>query len=390
MLSVDISKLGPIVLWSLLRKPRWLQVVTQRKATWPSQNQVEDWRNNIPTPRDDGAHPSESPFYFEWWYFDAVFAQGTKLSVILHLTDLIKPASTLGSINVSVFGHDKPVLNRFIQYNRDSIQASSDACDVRIGSNRCLAGEDGDYSVHIDETDFQADLLFKTSAVGWRPGNGKFYFGERDFFSWIVPQPRARVQGKFVIQGEERQVSGWGYHDHNWGTVSLLDAVSEWSWGRLYLGDYTCVFADIRLSARYKDTRVMPYALFHKDQVLVSSFLQCNDPLDPDRDFLRRPWAAQSPEGWRLYWEKLGKQLALELKTRDMLEKADLLGGSSIRQWVMEKLIAHPYYVRCYVTAQGEWKRGTELHDLRGHGIYEQISFHRCATRSEPEVISAP
>lgn len=378
MLSVDISKLTPSVFWTLLRKPHWLQVATQRRATWPSQTQVADWRNNIPTSRDDGTHFSDSPFYFEWWYFDAVFAQDVALSVILHLTDLIKPASTQGSVNVSVFGRGKLIWSRFIPYSQDRIQTFSDICDVRIGRNRCWAEDDDVYGVHIEEADLQADMLFKTTTVGWRPGNGRFQFGGKDsFFSWIVPQPRAKVQGKIVIQGEKKRVNGWGYHDHNWGTVSLLDTVSKWSWGRMYLEDYTCVFADIHLSTRYGGTRLMPYAFFQGDQALVSSFLQRNEPLDPDRDFLRRPWAVQPPKGWCLYWKGAGEQLTLELKTQHVLEKADLLGGSPIRRWITEKLIAHPYYIRCYVSAQGEWKHRKQSHALKGHGIYEQISLRR-------------
>ncbi|MCP4371135.1 MAG: hypothetical protein GY797_23925, partial [Deltaproteobacteria bacterium] len=113
------------------------------------------------------------------------------------------------------------------------------------------------------------------------------------------------------------------------------------------------------------------------NQVLISSFLQANQPIDPKRDFLSDPRSVDSPAGWHLQWEEQNNQLDLTLKTQHVLVKSDLLPGDSIRQRIIEHLIAHPYYIRCYTTTKGEWKTTDHIFPLEGHGIYEQITFGR-------------
>jgi hypothetical protein len=375
--SIDFSRLNPGVLWTLLKKPYWLQILTSRQAAWPSRAEVADWKRNIPSIRDDGAHFDASPFYFEWWYFDAILRGELAVSVILRLTDTLKPASKEGSVNVSVCEKDTPALRRFIPFVTKYIHASTEICDVSIGKNLCNM-KNGDYKVSIDVPDIRAELTFESATVAWRPGNGKFRFGyENTFFAWVVPQPRARVKGWVVIRGQEKAVDGVGYHDHNWGTVSLLDTVKEWSWGRLHLGDYSLIFADIRLSPRYGAGRVLPFSLIQGDEVLISSFLQSNQPRDDDADFLGNPRSVYFPKGWHLQWQESDNDLDVDLETTTVLEKADLLSGNCLRQKIIENLIAHPYYIRCSVTAKGKWGKGDHVTALEGHGIYEQMSLGR-------------
>jgi hypothetical protein len=377
MASIDFLRLNPGVLWTLLKKPYWLQILTRRQATWPSYAEVADWKRNIPSIRDNGAHVDASPFYFEWWYFDATLTGGLTVSIILRLTDSLKPAWKEGSVNVSVCEKDTPALRRFIPYGTKYIHASPEMCDVRIGKN-CCHMENGVYKVSVEVPDIRAELTFESTTVAWRPGNGKFRFGhENAFFAWVVPQPRAHVKGSVIIRGQEKTVDGVGYHDHNWGTVSLLDTVKEWSWGRLHLGDYSCIFADIQLSPRYGGGRVLPFSLLQGDQVLISSFLQSNQPLDDGMDFLRNPRSVDFPKGWHLQWEEPDNHLDVDLETVKVLEKADLLSGNCLRQKIIENLIAHPYYIRCSVTAKGEWEKEGHTIALEGHGIYEQMSLGR-------------
>ena len=377
MFYLDKARQMSGVFWSLVKKPYWLQVISKCEASWPSQVEVADWVSNIPVLQDDGLHFDKSPFYFEWWYFDATFGDGSTVSIIFHFRDLINPLSSDGSVNVAVFDQGNPVFRRFMPYPTNQIDAAKKMCDVRIGKNRCWL-DNNKYRIKIDEPDIKAELVFESDSIGWRPGNGKINFGdEKAFFAWIVPQPKANVNGYVVINGEETKLSGVGYHDHNWGTVSLLDTVIEWSWGRIYLDDKTCIFADIQLSPHYGGARMLPFSILHGSHVLISSFLQNNCPLDTNSDFLRNPKSVELPEGWHFQWNEANDAFNLILKTQHVLEKSDLLPGKSFRQKIIEKLLAHPYYIRCYVTAKGQWKSKDHIFPLEGYGIYEQITFGR-------------
>ena len=39
------------------------------------------------------------------------------------------------------------------------------------------------------------------------------------------------------------QVTGTGYHDHNWGNRQMSSGLDHWYWGRAHIGDYTVVYA---------------------------------------------------------------------------------------------------------------------------------------------------
>ncbi|HHX66406.1 MAG TPA: hypothetical protein GX702_16130 [Chloroflexi bacterium] len=365
-------------LWALVRKPDWVQSITQQRAEWPSEEEVGNWHIARPDAQDDAAHPSTSPFYFEWWYYDVSFGDGEALSLTFHLTDIVKPASLSGSVTLSLFGDNRRVRHHLMPYPRDAIHASNRYCDTRIGPNRCRQEGNG-YRVEIDEPGLQLDIYFETIIGGWRPGQGMFRFGDgTGYFAWLVAQPKARVSGTLTLNGFTRSIQGWGYHDHNWGTVPLLDTIDKWSWGRAYLDDFTLIYADIWLTRRYGGHRVMPFALFDGDTGVISSFLEQNEPQNPHNDFMRAPARVNRPDGWRLAWQGAESRLALNLHTRHVLEKSDLLGGPAWRRAIIERLIAHPYYLRCYTDAEGIWQRddGAQFH-LQGHAICEQMHLGR-------------
>lgn len=153
------------ILWTLVKKPDWLPFAPPIKPSWSSKADVGDWLNNTPTLGEDGAHPYLSPFYFEWWYFDVNFGESSALSVIFHLTDLFRPASSTGSINVSILSRGKKVYHRFVPYSRERIHASSEQCDVWIGENHCWE-EKGIYYLRMSEQNLDIELQFTPSCVG--------------------------------------------------------------------------------------------------------------------------------------------------------------------------------------------------------------------------------
>jgi len=374
MSLLDILRINPAALWTLVRKPKWYHGLNRTGISWPSTEEVMDRRNSVLSARDDGMHFQKSPFYSEWWYFDSTFDNGSSMSIIVHLTDLIKPGSRMGSINIAFLGTNKSPMHVFVPHPSKQISASSEQCDVRIGESHIWAEDNSNYRLSIEERDIQAQLVFEAASAGWRPGNGRFAFLDNEtFFSWVVPQPRANVKGTITVMGKTMNVRGLGYHDHNWGTVSLVDAVKEWSWGRVYLGEYSVVLADIHLSARYGGERAMPFVVLRGNEVLMSSFLTVNSPLDPQRDFLQNPKQVDFPKGWCIEGTEGSRRIAMTCVTDIVLEKADLLSYGGLRRYLIEKIVAHPYYLRCRVVAKGKLRGQDGLISLDGSGIYEQI-----------------
>lgn len=380
--------LSPHVLWTLLRKPAWLEGVMRTPAYWDRDIASRPGVNCTLTRRDDGAHPCRSPFYLEWWYFDISLSDGAALTFIFHLTDVIKPGSKTGSLDMSLSRPGQSTWVLFTRYPRHEITACSARCDVRMGQNRCWVDSDNVYHVLVDEPRVQAEIAFDSLVPGWRPGSGIIQFGDpQRIFAWIVPQPRAKATGYVQLEDTRLEIEGIGYHDHNWGTVSLIETLRAWSWGRVYMDDYTLVYADMHLSPRYSPSRPIPFLLACREQLVVSSFLGQNVSLAPRRDFLFAPVQVQRPEGWNLSWQQDSDWFNFTLRTRYVLERTDLIQGHHpwIRR-IIDSLVAHPYYVRCVTDVQGELAlQGKILRISEGKAICEQMVL-RIPTKPDKNV----
>jgi hypothetical protein len=81
--------------------------------------------------------------------------------------------------------------------------------------------------------------------------------------------PRGSVEGTITIAGTSRTVSGVGYHDHNWGDVSMLDLIHDWYWGRAQVGGYTVIASYITAREEYGSTPV-PLFMLARDDVIIA------------------------------------------------------------------------------------------------------------------------
>jgi len=145
-----------------------------------------------------------------------------------------------------------------------------------VGKNHCWVEwpEEGDLPTHhvfISEDGMELDLTFSSEVPGWKPGRGKTRYGDRGFFSWVVPIPRASVEGTVKYDGVTLHAAGIGYHDHNVITTDARRIISWWYWGRLYTEDFTLLYAYVRTQKRFGNVASKPLMLAYKDKVIISS-----------------------------------------------------------------------------------------------------------------------
>ena len=79
------------------------------------------------------------------------------------------------------------------------------------------------------------------------------------------------------------------------------------------------------------------------------------------------------PKGWTLRWQDNNERFCLQLHTRYVLEKADLLSGSSLKKWFIDKFVAHPFYIRCIATTRGTLTLNGQSREITGEAICEQM-----------------
>jgi len=221
-------------------------------------------------PAEDGDHYTAVPHFFEWWYFDVTLEDGSHLVAVLY-SSLYNAADHRPTVDLRYYPRRGQSVVAIGRYHRSDYHATPDRCRVQIAA--CRAEDLGDrYRLSLQEGPLAAELTFWPRLPGWRAGTGHLFFDPDTgrHFDWVVPLPRARVEGVLSVHGESRPVVGEGYHDHNWGNLYLPAAFQGWTWGRAQLGAWTVIFGDVVGRGR-PTPHVTPFYLARDEEVLLST-----------------------------------------------------------------------------------------------------------------------
>lgn len=179
------------------------------------------------TLKDDAFHKSKSRFYAEWWYFDAVFDNGYSINAILMVISRGNYGIAIPILNI--YKNLKLKFNRRELYRFNEFVASEDIPHAKLSKKNTINGhidEDTNnwvYDVSMEVGGQKIDLEFTGAMKGWK--------GETPVSKWGVILPKATVKGSITLNGEQINVNGTGYHDHNWELG--LPMQRGWYWGRV-------------------------------------------------------------------------------------------------------------------------------------------------------------
>jgi hypothetical protein len=202
---------------------------------------------------DDAFHGLSSPYAHELWYFSAVFDNGYSMVNRWRMGAVMSETGRedveFRAVGLVVYDPDGKETSTEAQFPDSEVFASIETCDVRMGDNH-LHGEFPRWEMHFRIGDVGGDFVFENLTQGFRqPPDGVGASGA----GWVIAQPRARVSGKLILDGEEIPVSGEGYHDHVWGVSTPeegLGMLDHWNWGRLFLPDHTFIFNVAQLTEK--------------------------------------------------------------------------------------------------------------------------------------------
>ena len=198
--------------------------------------QIEPW--------EDGCRSAGLANSFEWWYFDALLDDGTV--VVAWVGHHWPPGSSGWLFSLEITPADGQTFLKYIHVDQPD-HLAQDKTEVRIGNNR-FEGNLDIYRIVVDPESmdgFGLDLTLTRRVPSYRPATGHFGLPDK-YFAWLVAVPEGSVQGTLTTNNHGRQVSGTGYHDHNWGNTAPNHLLSNWWWGRASVGIYTVVMAELR------------------------------------------------------------------------------------------------------------------------------------------------
>ncbi|MEV6315479.1 hydroxyneurosporene dehydrogenase [Streptomyces sp. NPDC051776] len=228
---------------------------------------IQPWEDGLRTDAADGT--------FEWWYCDAHLEDGSTLTVEFHTKPpFVSPKSPLTPfVLASLTLPDGTRIDRTCTEAPDAFTASTEGCDVTIGAGTFRGSVEDGYSVHVEFPDFSADITLIPEVPPWRPETGHLFFGEREdrYIAWLPVCARAAAQVTLVREGRTRQLTGVGYHDHNWGNVAPRKVLDHWYWGRACVGDHTVVTLMFVSDEIYGKKRMHAFLVAESGRILASA-----------------------------------------------------------------------------------------------------------------------
>jgi len=208
----------------------------------------------------------------EWWYFDARFDNG--YTVVAFFRAKHERSGKTG-VEITIYKPNDEKIQKVYDYKRSELKVSRELADIQIGKNFIKVDYTNEkfpiYEIFLDEGEFGLHLKYTAEVPGWMPGKGYTKFGELGVFGWVVPLPKAKVDGTIKVHNETISVKGMGYHDHNWITLNMIKILNYWHWGRIYSENLTVVYAYIQSNKKMENYIIPVLMLAKNDKIILST-----------------------------------------------------------------------------------------------------------------------
>jgi hypothetical protein len=329
-------------------------------------------------PSDDALHAPGGPLPYEWWYFDAAFDNGYSAVAIIWPMNYSRPWRRQCTVQLSIYTPNGRTFKHYAFPPARLFSASTQTCDVRVGDSY-MKGAFPRYEISVGAGGDRLDLTFESLTVGWKPGTGENIvpFPLLKSMGWLVAVPLAKVSGTLTVDGRTLEVSGHGYHDHNWGATPIFHVVDNWHWGHVVSGEVAITWADITMNRKLAYQRAFMFLvsrggrlLYESSRIVPSYGLWRDDPAYlhpyPGKVTVSFGEGCESTRG------EFSMTVREVIETQDLL---DMVGVPRVLARLVHRLASRPYYFRWLSAVEGSGTVDGEPFELRGDTIHEQMLF---------------
>lgn len=344
----------------------------QRMGTKPGL--IEPW--------EDGRRDDDRAGAYEWWYFDMIMDDGSK--VVLHYNTKspknIAKDGTQPSVVLKITDPDGTPHTDSLDLTAGQARFGEGKCDVAFGPHT-LEGDLKTYRMHIEPINgLGADLTLVNDGKPWRPDAGGFSFGDNDegYFTWLCAVPSGRVSGSIIVNGKRRTVTGSGYHDHQWGNMDHKSTWSCWLWSRQRFEDHTIVVFHIVAAKKYGYAHLPMMFIEDAQGNLVMDSLD-NPKVTVLEEYHEELSGKDYPKRIRFDFDNGGKQVSYTLKVKQQLEargmNAILPTAAKVLTPVFKKIDFLPSTARFFAQGDMTLASGDGTPTIRRSGdlIYEFV-----------------
>ena len=189
---------------------------------------------------DDAAHfkyyqnDSDISRWYEWWYLNVKTENGHSLLIeFFTFGDLNNPFASAVGVVMLFMHEDGSTYKSLNSYPGIPYSLSYETCDVSIAGDRFIQRDDGSYDVsyhnYVQQVDLDLHVTGLTAPVVGRHSQ----LNDREWMAWNAAVPAGEVHGNLAFREngnmEHYDMTGVGYHDHNWGIARKLSL--QWDWG---------------------------------------------------------------------------------------------------------------------------------------------------------------
>jgi hypothetical protein len=191
----------------------------------------------------NGAHIDGLGGQYEWWYFDFVDEKGGSINLVLHATDIF-------GINAESYYSLSFLLG-------NGVKGYLRGAKTGFGINKNQKYIDTDGQLIIERADsiefnlpFENNILLigkiKKDIPVDQVDRSVLYETKHGFGIWYPSVLSGKFDIQLKIDGKTELLSGYAYHDHQWGNLPIQRYVSDWVWGHFCKNDVGIVFFKIK------------------------------------------------------------------------------------------------------------------------------------------------
>lgn len=345
-------------------------------------NNLEDYKKmgvkkDIIEPWEDGKRDDDRSGAYEWWYFDFILDDGSKAVIHYNTKDAsnIKKSGCIPSVVIKITDPDGNDHKDNLIYKKEDAFFATDKCNVKMGPHS-LEGDLKEYTIKVDSVNgIGANLKLTNMGKPWRPGAGGFAFDndESGYFTWLCVVPKGKVEGTLTYNGKTISVTGFGYHDHQWGNMNHVFTWNSWLWSRQNFDDYTVLVFDIITQKKYGYKRLPMIFIQDKDGNLVLE--QLSDPnVKIIEEYEEKISGKKYPKVTKYTFEGNGKKVEYTLSVIDELEARDAYAQApKVAKLLFDVKKLHPSTARYYSKGEMKIYQGNNVIERSGNLIYEFV-----------------
>jgi hypothetical protein len=327
------------------------------------------------TMKDQGLHPDESFFYTESYFLIAISDSGYYGYVNFLISNMGVTAKTPG-VSFTVVTPERKRLARDVDYKAEDLKMAADHFELTLKDTYFKETKDG-YAVKVTGDNLGLELNFTNQVPGFMLGNGKAVFGndKKNVFYINYPGPRPVFTGKFIVEGKEVGVKGWGYIDHSVTTSNPGDYQKVWHNFKFRADSHTVLISSFTSPERFE--KGFSFGVVTDANKVLCTFTDVRvkeEEVKPD---------AESGKDYanRVSYEAVGDQCRVKasIATGNPTEKFDVLAKLDQKWWgkaakvAINTFMAKPWYFRAVAPVEVELELGGKTEKIKGTAFNEII-----------------